>query len=198
MVPWEARVYPTNSKNYRNRNSIRLGPNWLLDWQLTNNGKFPARSFWKTPRSRCPATAKPSVLTCIRVPNKNGDWLPISNLWLDDDSKVDCFGGLLKEWDRPWTDTKRKTSLENLKIGIFGIMGTVGQDTAQRKTPSILAQSLRKSHRGCFLLVFDTAFEASRRPLDDGWKHIVQEAEKTAVRRLLTARWRRPDSAAKK
>ena len=156
--------------------------------------------FWNTPRSRCPATAKPSALTCLRLPGKNGNWLPISNLWLDDDSKVECFGGLLKEWDRPWTDTKRKDITEKLKEwDLWDSWEQSVKTLLKEKLPGILAQSLAEnSQQDAFALVFNTAFEASRRPLDDGWKHIVQEAEKTAVRRLLTAQMAEAGLAGKK
>ena len=145
--------------------------------------------FWNAPRSRCPVAAKPSALICLRVPGKNGGWLPISNLWLDDDSKVDCFCGLLKEWDRSWTDTKRKDINEKLKV--WDLWETWERSTKtllKDKLPGVLAKQLAENaEKDAFALVFTNAFEAARRCLDDVWKHIVEDSIKKAVGRLISA-----------
>ncbi|MDR3577809.1 MAG: hypothetical protein P4L50_28415 [Anaerolineaceae bacterium] len=170
----------------------KFNPAWLeLSVQLASEEQWKTKGqqFWATPRSRCPASAKLSALTCIRVSSQGGEWLSIANLWLDDDSKTDCFGGLLAAWDRPWTDNKRKDFTEKLKDwDLWDSWEQSIKTLLKEKLPGILAQRLAEnSHQDAFAVVFNAAFESARRPLDDAWKHIVQEAEKSAVRRLLTA-----------
>lgn len=180
------------SDQFKKLSESKFNPAWselAVRLATDEQWKVSGEDFWKTPRSRCPATAKPSVLACLRVPDKSGNWLPISNLWLDDDSKADCFGGLLKEWDRPWTDTKRKDITSKLTDwDLWDSWEQSVKTLLKEKLPGVLAQSLAEnSQQDAFAIVFNAASESSRRPLDDGWKHIVQEAEKTAVRRLLAA-----------
>jgi len=180
------------SEQFKKLSKPEFNPAWSeLSTRLATDELWNTfgEQFWSTPRSRCPATTKPSALTCIRVPGENGDWLPISYLWLDDDSKVDCFGGLLKEWDRSWNDTKRKDITEKLKD--WGLWESWGQSTKtllKDKLPGVLARKLAENtEQDAFALVFNTAFETARRCLDDGWKHIVEDAVKTAVGRLVIA-----------
>lgn len=180
------------SDQFKKLSKPEFNPAWSeLATRLATDEQWDAsgEEFWNAPRSRCPATAKPSVLTCIRVPGKSGDWLPISNLWLDDDSKVDCFGGLLKEWDRSWNDTKRKDITEKLKEwGLWECWGQSTKTLLKEKLPGVLARKLAENtEQDAFALVFNNAFEAARRCLDDGWKHIVEDAVKTAVGRLIIA-----------
>ena len=170
----------------------KFNPPWSeLSLQLATDEQWKNRGlqFWTTPRTRCPAANKLSALTCIHVPSQTGDWIPITNLWLDDDSKTECFGRLLVSWDRPWNDNKRKEITGKLKD--WDLWDTWEQSVKtllRERLPGILAQSLAEnSQQDAFAIVFDATFETSRRHLDDGWKHIIQEAEKTAVRRLLTA-----------
>ena len=170
----------------------QFNPTWAdLPNQLANDDqwKTSGERFWNTPRSRCPVAARLTALTCIRVPNQNGDWLPIADLWHDDDSGTECFGGLLARWDRSWTDAKRKDITEKLKEwGLWDSWEQSAKTLLKEKLPGVLARRLAEhSESDAFAVVFDAAFESSRRVLDDGWKHIVREAEKTSVSRLLTA-----------
>ena len=143
--------------------------------------------FWKTPRSSCPATLKSIALACIRVSGENGDLLPISNLWLYHDSRLKCFGGLLKEMDRSWNDTKRKDIIE--KLTEWDLWESWVQSTKallKKGLPDILAVQLAENaEQDAFALFFNNTFEAARRSLDDGWKQIVEDALRIAVRRFV-------------
>lgn len=145
--------------------------------------------FWRSSRGRCPAHAKTSVLACLHVVDKGGVWLPITNLWLDDDSNVDCFGGLLREWDRPWNDAKRKEVTEKLKEwDLWEGWERSTKSYLRERLPGVLARQLAENaEKDAFALVFNKEFETSRRFLGDGWKLIVEDSVKIAVSRFVNA-----------
>jgi len=123
------------------------------------------------------------------VPNQKGAWLLIADLWLGEDSAVDCFCGLLKKWDRPRTDQRRRDIVEKLED--WGLLGTWENSTRtslKERLSGVLARQLaRHAGEDAFSLVFNKSFEAACRRLDDRWKHIVDDAEETAVSRFLGA-----------
>jgi hypothetical protein len=64
----------------------------------------------------------------------------------------------------------------------------------KEKLTGVLARRLAENMGGdAFSSVFDMPFEAARRHLDDGWKHILAEAEKTAVGRFVIAQMKEAD-----
>ena len=146
--------------------------------------------FWKNPRSPCPPQHLASALACLRVPSGDGGWLPLSGLWLDDDTPVDCFAGLLTAWPLRETDTERKRITGLLKEwGLFAEWERTTKKALSEKLHGELTRRLTEQSSGdAFALVFNKAFEEARRPLDGGWAHIVNEAEKTAVSRFVHAR----------
>jgi hypothetical protein len=80
MVAVEGR---TLSEHLKRLSQPEFNPAWAeLSTRLSTEEQWKklGEQFWKTPRGRCPETAKQSALTSIRVPNQSGDWLPIADL----------------------------------------------------------------------------------------------------------------------
>jgi hypothetical protein len=199
MIPVEGR---TLSEHLKRLSQPEFNPAWVeLSNRLSTEEQWKhlGDQFWRTPRGRCPETVKQSALASIRVPSQSGDWLPIADLWLDDDSAVDCFCGLIKGWDRSWTDAKRKGITEKLKEwDLWESWGRSAKTLLKEKLSGILARRLAENAGGdAFSLVFDKPFDAARRHLDDGWKHILDEAEKTAVSRFVSAQMKEAEFAKK-
>ena len=146
--------------------------------------------FWRNPRRPCPPQFLASALACLHVPSGDGGWLPLSKLWLDDDTPVDCFAGLLTAWPLRYTNAERQRITGLLKDwGLFGEWERTTKAMLKEKLLGELTRRLAEQSMGdAFAVVFNKAFEDARKPLDDGWKHIVNEAEKTAVSRFVRAR----------
>lgn len=146
--------------------------------------------FWKNPRRTCPPQFIASALACLRVPSGDGRWLPLAGLWLDDDTPVDCFAGLLTAWPLRYADNERKRITGLVKE--WGLLGEWEQTTKAKlreRLPGELTRRLTEQSGGdAFGLVFNQSFEDARRPLDGGWAHIINEAEEIAVSRFLHAR----------
>ncbi|HEY5911139.1 MAG TPA: Eco57I restriction-modification methylase domain-containing protein [Verrucomicrobiae bacterium] len=149
-------------------------------------------AFWEMPRSSCPETLKESVLGCLRVPGNNGTWLPVADLWLEDDSPTDSFGGLLKSWSLPYSNSQRQACTAKLRAwGLYSAWEKRCKTKVREELAGVFTVSL-SNHEGAppFAAVFSENFERSRRGLEDGWKLIVSDAEKTAIRRFVDARQR--------
>ncbi len=161
---------------------VRLGS--LEAWQT--HGK----QFWRNPRRPCPPELLASALACLHVPSGDDGWLSLSGLWLDDDTSVDCFAGLLTAWPLRCADNERKRITGLLKEwGLFAEWEKTAQKALAEKLPGELTRRLTEQSDGdAFGVVFNQAFEDARRPLDGGWAHVVNEAEKTAVSRFIQAR----------
>ena len=129
--------------------------------------------FWKNPRSPCPPQHLAFALACLRVPSGDGGWLPLSGLWLDDDTPVDCFAGLLTAWPLRETDTERKRITGLLKEwGLFAEWERTTKKALSEKLHGELTRRLTEQSSGdAFALVFNKAFEEARRPLGGGWAH---------------------------
>jgi hypothetical protein len=160
----------------------RLGS--LEAWQT--HGK----QLWENDRRPCPPQLLASALDCLHVPSGDGRWLLLSKLWLDDDTPVDCFAGLLTAWPLRYADNERKRITGLLKEwGLFAEWEKTAQKALAEKLPGELARRLTEQSGGdAFGVVFDQAFQDARRLLDGGWAHVVNEAEKTAVSRFIQAR----------
>lgn len=186
-VPISDKTLPDQLKKL---SESKFNPAWselAVRLETDEQWKEFGEEFWKTPRSSCPATLKSIALACIRVSGENGDWLPISSIWLYHDSRLKCFGGLLKELDRSWSDTKRKDIIE--KLTEWDLWESWVQSTKtllKVRLPDVLAAQLAKNAKqDAFALFFNNTFEAARRSLDDGWKQIVEDALRIAVGRFV-------------
>ena len=146
--------------------------------------------FWRNPRRPCPPQFLASALACLHVPSGDGGWLPLSKLWLDDDTPVDCFAGLLTAWPLRYTNAERQRITGFLNHwGLFGEWERTTKAMLKEKLLGELTRRLaEQSMEDAFAVVFNNAFQEARKPLNDGWKHIVNEAEKTAVSRFIQAR----------
>lgn len=146
--------------------------------------------FWANARRPCPPENRRSVLACLHVPSGDGGWLPLHKVWADDDGPVDCFSGLLAAWPLNYRDAERQRITGLLKQwGLFDEWEMTTTKMLADRLPGELTRRLAEQSDGnAFAVVFDRAFEDARRILDTGWKAIVDEAEKTAVRRFLVAR----------
>ena len=166
-------------------------------------GEIPARldcldawqthgeQFWKNPRRVCPPQFIASVFACLHVPSEDGRWLPLTGLWLDDDTPVDCFAGILTAWPLRYADSERKRITGLIKEwGLFDEWEQTTKAKLKERLHGDLTRRLTEHLGGdAFGLVFNHAFEQARRPpLDGRWVHIIDEAEKTAVSRFLHAR----------
>lgn len=151
--------------------------------------KSLGQQFWEALRGPCPESARYSALACLRVPDIAGNWLPIGELWLDDDSPTDCFAGLLKAWNRPCGDVKRKNITAKLKSWqLWDEWKRSAKGLLKDKLPGALANLLADhADKDAFSLVFNKTLESTRRQLDDDWRLVVEDAEKRAVSRFVTA-----------
>lgn len=153
-------------------------------WQTLGDG------FWTTPRTPCPTAKLSSVAAALRVPNGTGGWLLLSEAWIDADSPVACFADLLKPWPIPYRNVTRQRITSLLRDwGLFAEWERMTKKMLETKLPGVLTLRLTEQAGGdAFALVFTQSFEVARHDLDDGWKHIVDEAEKRAVTLFVHAR----------
>ncbi len=180
-------------EQFRKLSQAVFNPPWSqLQVQLGTDGAWRKRGaeFWRGSRRPCPPASRASALACLRVPSGDGGWLPLSGLWLDDETPVDCFAGLLTAWPLRYSDTERKRITGLLtEWGLFEEWERTTKKELSEKLFGELTRRLAEQATGdAFAAVFNKAFEDARRPLDGGWAHIVNEAEKTAVSRFLHAR----------
>ncbi len=171
----------------------QFNPNWReIHSRLNSEAAWAQHGeiFWKTPRLRCPESFCDSVLACIRVPAGDGHWLEITDLWLENDTPVTCFAGLLSKWPLTYTDKERKRITERLKEwGLFESWERRAKTRLRNELPGALTRALAENcQQDAFSRVFTDAFEHARSGLNDAWKAIVVEAEKVAVHRFLTER----------
>jgi hypothetical protein len=177
----------------RQLSEARFNPTWTeLPKRMDSeeSWRIYGELFWKTPRNPCPATHRGSVLLCLRVPDGTGNWLPIHDLWLEDDFRIDCFAGLFKSWPLRGADPARKRITEFLKQwGIFDEWESTKQKLLTQSLSGKLVESLTANeNRESFALVFDDGFQVSRRRLGLSWKAIVDSAERTAIKRFVLAK----------
>lgn len=146
--------------------------------------------FWNCSRRQCPSELRASVIACLRVPSGDGRWLPLSGIWLDDDTPVDCFAGRLAEWPLRYTDIERKRITGLLREwGLFEEWEQLTKKALSESLPGEITRRLaEQASADAFATVFSQAFQTARQPLDGGWAHIVNEAEKIAVNRFVLAR----------
>ena len=139
--------------------------------------------FWITPRNLCPTAKLASVTAAIRVPNGTGGWLLLLEAWIDDNSPADCFADRLKPWPIPSQNVTRQRITGLLREwGLFAEWERATKKMLETKLPGELTRRLTEQAGGnAFASIFNQSFEAARRGLDDGWRHIVDEAEKRAV-----------------
>jgi hypothetical protein len=171
-----------------------FNPTWSqLSERLATEQAWHERGddFWKTSRRPCPADLRKLALAVIRVP-AGQQWLQVKNLWIDDDSPVVCFGGLLSEWPLKQSDNRRKQLTKLLKDwGIADEWESSVQEMLAEELPGTFTKALIENLEGDALcVVFSPAFEESHRRLSSAWKQVVTEAEKTAVSRFIQARTR--------
>lgn len=146
--------------------------------------------FWRGDREPCPRKWRANAVATLRVPTMAGSWIPIAEVWIEDERPTECFAGLLNAWDRSARDLVRERITKQMEEwGILHAWKEHAEKTVQEKLRITLASQLEDSKEGdAFGEVFTAAFGRARQRLDYGWRGIVEEAERKSVAQFIERR----------